>query len=123
MKRLLFVLVMGILLVGCKKEAHTPNFSLNQTQMINPVARVVVYDFWAPWCPPCRAFSPVFEGWKLKYGNRNIEFKKVNIDEDQSTAAKFNIGSIPTVIVTVNGEEAKRWVGAPRESDIQEFLK
>ena len=129
MNKLLFVLVMGVLLfafVGCKGKSTPPPNNISTPEvmpLIVPVKKIVVYDFWAPWCPPCRAFSPIFESWKQKYGKNNIEFKKVNTDEDKELTEKFRIGSIPCVIITVDGTEVKRWTGAPRESEITPFLQ
>ena len=58
---------------------------------------MVIIDFWAPWCGPCRGFAPVFE--KASESHPDIVFAKVNSDEQQELAGSFNIRSIPTLMV------------------------
>jgi len=73
-------------------ELTKDNFE--QTINGNPI---VIIDFWAPWCGPCRGFAPVFE--KASESHPDIVFAKVNSDEQQELAGSFNIRSIPTLMV------------------------
>ena len=70
------------------------------TDMFDPTITgndVVVIDFWAPWCGPCRGFAPVFE--QVSEENPDVKFVKVNTDEEQALAGHFGIRSIPTLMI------------------------
>jgi thioredoxin len=68
--------------------------NFEQTVNENPL---VIIDFWAPWCGPCRGFAPVYE--KASEAHADVVFAKVNTDEQQELAGAFNIRSIPTLMV------------------------
>ncbi len=100
---------------GCKKplfnghpiEPNTRGFD----KMIKNSDIPVVVDFWAPWCGPCKMMAPVFEQAAAKMEPR-VRFAKVNTEQEQSLAVRFNIHSIPTVALFKNGAEAARQAGA-----------
>jgi thioredoxin 1 len=70
----------------------------------------VVVDFWAPWCGPCHAVHPVLEG--LAGETEKVEFVKVNIDDNPVAASKYDVFSIPTVMLFEGGELRETLVGA-----------
>lgn len=77
----------------------------------------VLLDAWAPWCGPCRMISPVVEELASQMTGR-LRVGKLNVDENPSTAARFNIRSIPTLLVFNGGREIDRIVGVQPKSEI-----
>ena len=70
----------------------------------------VLVDFWAPWCGPCRVVAPVLE--EIAGERPDLRVVKLNVDENQQTAARYEVLSIPTMILFKNGQAAKKIVGA-----------
>lgn len=89
-----------------------------------PVAKqqVVVMDYWASWCAPCRRFSPTFDAWAKKYSKENVKFVKVNADEHKDLVQKYDVSALPTVVIEVDGKVVAKFVGAPREEQIVAHL-
>ncbi|MDD4601325.1 Thioredoxin [bioreactor metagenome] len=73
-------------------------------------SQAVLVDFWAPWCGPCKMVGPEVEALANDYADKAVVVK-VNVDEQKSLASKYNVMSIPTLIVFKDGQEAKRIVG------------
>lgn len=71
----------------------------------------VIVDFWAPWCGPCRMVSPVIEKLAEKYSGK-LKVVKVNVDDNQMLAMKFNIMSIPTIMIFNGGKPLDQAIGA-----------
>ena len=80
----------------------------------------VLIDFWASWCGPCKMIGPVVESVALD--NPDIKVVKVNVDEQGELAAKYQIMSIPTLIVVEKGEVIKKSVGLISKSEIEELV-
>ena len=96
-------------------ELTKDNFE--QTISGNPI---VILDFWAPWCGPCRGFAPVFE--KASEAHPDIVFAKVNSDEQQELAGSFNIRSIPTLMVFREKVVLFQQAGALPASGLEQVL-
>ena len=83
--------------------------------------KLLLVDFWAEWCSPCKSMHPIFSRMAKKY--RYIRFARVNIDESQNIATKFNVQSIPTFIMFNDGKVAQQMVGAVGEPGIHMICK
>ncbi len=81
----------------------------------------VLVDFWAEWCGPCRMIAPILDELSGSLHGK-IKIAKVNIDQDQELAAKFQIRSIPTLLVMKGGVVQEQMVGALRKIDLQAKL-
>jgi thioredoxin 1 len=81
----------------------------------------VLVDFWAEWCGPCHAVSPVLDRI-VEERNGEIKLVKVNIDEEQELAMRFGVQSIPTMILFKDGQPAAATMGARPKGDIERQL-
>ena len=81
----------------------------------------VVVDMWAPWCGPCRMIAPVIDELAGQMAGR-VRFAKLNVDENPATASRFNVRSIPTLLVLKGGREVDRIVGVEPKSEIARRL-
>ena len=83
---------------------------------------IMLVDFWAPWCGPCRMVSPMIEQLSREYSGK-VAIGKVNVDENQRIAASFGIQSIPTLMIFKGGKAVDVMVGALPKAQIEMKLK
>jgi thioredoxin 1 len=98
-------------------EVTDSNF---QAEVIESETATLV-DFWAPWCGPCRMVGPVLE--EIAAERDDLKVVKLNVDDNQQTAATYQVLSIPTMILFRNGAEAKKIIGAFPKKKILEQLE
>jgi len=83
---------------------------------------VIIMDFWANWCAPCKIFAPIFEELQQEYSNQFI-FTKVNIDYNQILANQYRITGIPTTLFVKKGKEINRIVGTTSYQKMKHYLE
>ena len=82
----------------------------------------VLVDFWAEWCGPCRMIAPVLDDLAESMDGK-VQIAKLNVDENQEVAFKYQVSSIPTLILFKNGEVADRVMGALPKSALEQFVE
>jgi thioredoxin 1 len=82
----------------------------------------VLVDFWAPWCAPCRMVAPVVEQLATEYAGK-VKVGKLNIDEHQVVPQRYNVMSIPTILLFKNGQPVDQVVSAVPKSHLENMLK
>ena len=91
-----------------------------ETEVLKSTEPVVV-DFWAEWCGPCKMIGPLLEEISTNLGD-TVKIVKLNVDENNATAIKYDIKSIPTLMLFKNGELASRQVGAAPKQKLQQWI-
>ena len=81
----------------------------------------VVVDFWAEWCGPCRMIAPALEEIAGSLGEK-VKIVKLNVDENPQTAAKYNIQSLPTLLIFKNGDMSSRQIGAAPKQKLEQWI-
>ena len=82
----------------------------------------VLLDCWAPWCGPCRTIGPIIDQLAKEFAGK-VKFAKLNVDENPATSAKYNIMSIPTMLLFKDGKVVNSLVGALPKAEIENHLR
>jgi len=135
----IFFIVLGIILVvvfgygfyttqKMKKAPDVPNSTKIKILSDKTFAQqiksgVVLVDFWASWCMPCKMMAPILND-VAEQATGNVTIAKLNVEQNQSTASKYKVRSIPTMILFKNGKEMNRIVGVkPKDYVLKEIAK
>ena len=86
------------------------------------MTKLVILDFWAEWCGPCKALAPMLEKVCAEYADKGVVLAKVNVDEEQFIAAQFQVRSIPTVYAMFQGQPVADLTNARSESQLRQVL-
>jgi len=107
----------GALAVNAPVEVTDDSFET----VIAQAALPVLVDFWAPWCGPCRAVAPIIEELAKEYAGK-VEFAKINVDESPLLASKYNVMSIPTIIIFKGGKPIQQAIGLKPKNEFKKML-
>lgn len=94
----------------------------NFDEQVLKSSKPVLVDFWAPWCAPCRMIAPSVEAVAVEYADR-ASVGKVNVDDNQSVASRYNIRGIPTLLLFKDGKVAEQIVGATSKDTITKMIE
>lgn len=114
------ILLYILWLCGCSEQGHNPS-AINGGAGTQSRKNLVVIDFGATWCGPCKAMEPIFESVSSDY-NYLATFMKIDVDSNAGLAAKHNVRAIPTIIILKNDKEVDRLVGLVSESELSKRI-
>lgn len=83
---------------------------------------LVLIDFWAPWCGPCRMQAPVLDALSNQYSENQLKIVKINIDENPETPAEYGVMSIPTLLLKKDGKVVNKAIGVQSEERLLEMI-
>jgi thioredoxin 1 len=98
-------------------EFNAGNFTSEVIESGTPV----LVDFWAPWCGPCRAITPIVEKLAVEYAGK-VKIGKCNVDDNQDLAFKYNVESIPALLLFKSGQVVQQLIGIQPESRLRQAL-
>lgn len=109
--RLIMCITVGVMLIiginSCDNKSKTASLETSKEKSDGSrevKGKLVLIDFYATWCGPCKAMTPVIEQMEEKYGDK-IEFKRIDVDQDEELANKYNVQSIPNIVILSPNEE------------------
>lgn len=109
--------------MAIKNDAEAEITEEEFKEIINNGHKLVVVDFFAEWCMPCLMLAPIIDELSESDSMEEVKFVKINIDENHRLAQKYNISSIPCLIIFQKGKEVDRIIGAQSGEAIEEKIK
>ncbi|MHA2035754.1 MAG: thioredoxin [Promethearchaeota archaeon] len=104
-------------------EIITINNEQDLTRITNEFSdKIIVIDFWAVWCSPCKTFAPIFEKLQQEY-YQDFIFAKINVDENPLIAQYYGISSIPTTLFLKDGQALRKFVGVMNYPSMKQILE
>ncbi len=91
------------------------------TEVVEKSDELVLVDFWASWCGPCKMLGPIYE--EVSDEVEGVTFTKLNVDENPSSASRYRVGSIPTVLAFKNGQVVDTMIGFKPKAEIKSFAE
>jgi thioredoxin 1 len=91
-------------------------------EVLEASEKLVVVDFWADWCMPCKMLSPILDDLEEELDN-GVKFFKLNVEENKKTASEYEVMSIPAVVMFQDGKEVERIVGLRQKNDYISNIK
>ena len=99
-------------------------FSISDDNFDEKVGKgVTLVDFYADWCGPCKALTPILEELASELEDGDIKICKLDIDKNQNTLSKYQVTSVPTLIIFKDGQEKQKWVGVKDKETIRDYLE
>ena len=123
-RTLLCLSVATLFLIACRRPASKSGSQISLSdfaQKTDQASGVVVVDFWATWCGPCKQMKPIFEKAEKDYAGR-VAFVSVDVDQNQELAQKYGVQAIPTFIAFKDGKVKDTRVGGMAESAFRSWL-
>ena len=122
--QLLFIFLIVLSSISCNRSGGSDEniLTLTSDNFDQTISKgVVLVDFWATWCKPCKLQGPIVAEIATEYKGK-LTVGKIDIDQNQDLATSYNIQSIPTLIIFVEGKEVETFVGLQSKSALQEIL-
>lgn len=116
----LFIAILAIITLGVNMTVIDVNEANFESEVMQSKIPVVV-DIWAPWCGPCRLYSPIIDETSKDYEGK-IKFVKINADENEKVVMMFNVSSIPTTLLVQSGKLKAMNVGAVPKDTLKKWI-